>query len=118
MLTTKRIEITLVQSYNPQEFRGVVLMNMIMLKEVLREKLQSDILNDGKSKGVLGTGIDVSKLSVLLGWIHLECISFNYPMTRGCREQEQLLVNLFEQAGRVQQQGDCVIVVTPRSFVC
>ena len=67
MLTTKRMEITLVQSYNLQEVHDVVLMNMIILKEVLREKLQIDMLNDGKSKGVLGTGIDVSKLSVLLG---------------------------------------------------
>ena len=45
MLTTKRMEITLVQSYNLQEVHGVVLMNMVMLKEVLREKLQIDMLN-------------------------------------------------------------------------
>ena len=67
MLITKRIEITLVQSYNLQEVHGVVLMNVKILKEVLRGKLQIDMLNDGKSKGILGTGIDVSKLSVLLG---------------------------------------------------
>ena len=50
MLTTKRMEITLVQSYNLQEVHSVVLMNMVMLKEVLREKLQIDMLNDGKVK--------------------------------------------------------------------
>ena len=74
-------------------------------------------MNKGKRKGVLATGIDVSKLSVLFGSIRFECIRFNFPMVKGCREQEQLLVNLFEQAGRVQQLGDRVILVTPRSFV-
>ena len=39
------MEITLVQSYNLQEVHSVVLMNMIILKEVLREKLQIEMLN-------------------------------------------------------------------------